>query len=278
VYELTNTNKGGSQEYTIELRRPMKDDWSFTFAYTHTHATQVDYLSSSVASSNFQDQYFVNPNDDKAYRSQFAVPDKFILEVDKRFHFFPWKDTSTTISAQFIEQTGQAFSYLFAEDANGSGDTNQSLFYVPTGPTDPKVTWASATEETNFFNYLATQPKLAEQAGRIAQRNAFYAPWQKTLNLHVSQDLGGYGPAKLSVYADCFNFANLLNKQWGIVSNYNNNFTDVTVAGADYLPAGNGGAGQYVYRFNSSTLSPTTSTIYSDESRWAIQIGARISF
>src|SRR5580658_547795 len=40
VYELTNTDKGGSQEYTVELVRPVTDNGGFSLAYTHTHATQ----------------------------------------------------------------------------------------------------------------------------------------------------------------------------------------------------------------------------------------------
>jgi len=278
VYELVNTDKGGSQEYTLELSRPMKDNWAFMLAYTHTHATAVDWLTSSVASSNFIDQYFVNPNDDKAYRSQFSVPDKFLATLTYQFHFFPAKYTATTVSAQFIAQTGQAFSYTFYGDADGSGGSAQSLFYVPTGPSDPKVAWSSTTEEANFFSYLNGHPELEKYAGQIAPRNAFYAPWQHTVNLHFEQQLPAYGSAHFTVFADCFNFANLLNKTWGIVSNYNSGFGEVTVAGADYLPAANGGQGQYVYRFNSTTLSTSAPTIYSDESRWAMQVGVRLEF
>ncbi len=286
VYLLTNTNKGAAQVYTLELQRPMKDGWSWMIAYSHTHATEVDPSPSSVASSGYSDLYGVNPNDNVAYRSQWAVPDKFVLTGTRQFHFFKARNSMTTVSAQFLAQTGQAYSYVFAGDANGDGIKYSSLMYVPTGPSDPKVEWASPTDATQFFNWLAQNPSLAQYAGRVAPRNAFYAPWQKTLNIHIEQEVPIWGPGRLILFADCFNFANLLNKSWGIVSNYDNAFDTRTAVGTGFDPNGNGGKGAYVYVFNSGTQSSYTlyngryypGTIYSDMSRWNIQIGARLEF
>ena len=62
VLDLVNTNKGGSQAYTVGMRRPMKDHWEFSVFYTHTHATEVQALTSSVATSNFNYRATINPN------------------------------------------------------------------------------------------------------------------------------------------------------------------------------------------------------------------------
>ncbi len=279
VLQLNNTDKGASQEYTVMIHRPMKDNWAWSLAYTHTHATMVSTLGGTTASGGFGAAGFVNPNDNVAYRSSFAEPDKIVATMTRKFKFFPYKQTTTTLSAQFIAQTGVPYSYVFKGDADGSGTTGVNLFYVPTGPNDPKVTWASATEETNFFNYLAKNPDLAKYAGQIAPRNAFYAPWQKTVNLHFEQELPVYGPAHLSLFADCFNFANVLNKKWGIVSNYgvyNDQGGKQVIAGTGYNPTGNNGQGQYIYVFNPGTQSAPT--IFSDQSRWLVQVGARLDF
>ena len=279
IYELNNTDKGGSQEYTLSLGRKMKDGWAYSLGYTHTHATQVASLGGTTAGGGYG-QNFLNPNDNVAYRSVWAAPDKVVANLSHQMNFFHKKDMMTTISAQFIGQTGQAFSYEFKGDADGSGSSNQQLFYVPTGPSDPKVTWLSATEESNFFNvYLPAHPDLAKYAGQVAPRNAFYFPWQKTLNLMFEQQVPVYKDVKLTLFADCFNFANLLSKKWGVVMNYgeyNDSGGRTTVAGTGYNPAGNNGQGQYIYVFNSGTqVVPTT---YSDESRWMIQVGAKLSF
>ena len=272
VYELTNTDNGGSQEYTLELTRPFKDNWGFSLAYTHTHATQVDPFTSSVAGSGFAGQPIINPNDNIAYRSNYDVPDKFVATLTRRFDFFKRKNAATTISAQFITETGQPYSFVFKGNADGDGITGEDLFYVPTGPSDPKVEWVDATEEANFFSYLASNPQLSKWAGKIAPRNSAYAPWQETLNLHAEQEVPIWRDVRVIVFADCFNFSNLIDKHSGIVDNFNGAFMTQTVAGTGYDPVAN----KYIYTFNPGTLG--VPTIYSDLSRWQLQIGARLEF
>jgi hypothetical protein len=272
VYELTNTNKGGSQEYTLELNRPLKDQWGFSVAYTHTHATQVDPFTSSVASSGFDGQPFVNPNDNIAYRSNYSIPDKFVGTLTKEFNFLKRKYASTIISAQYISETGQPYSFVFKGDADGSGLSGNNLFYVPSGPSDPKVQWISTAEETAFFNYLASNSQLGKWAGQIVPRNSAYAPWQSTLNLHAEQQIPVWHDVRVTLFADCFNFSNLLDKHSGIVDNFNNSFYTQTIAGAGY----NAKTNQYIYTFNNGTLG--VPTIYSDLSRWQVEVGARLEF
>jgi len=273
VYDLTNTSKGGSQEYTVELSRPVIDHWGFSLAYTYTHATQVDPFTSSVASSGFTGQPIVNPNDNIAYKSNYSVPNKFVATGTREFNFVKLKNSQTSISAQFITETGQAYSYVFKGDADGSGITGEDLFYVPTGPNDPKVEWLSATEEAKFFKFLAGTPDLAKWAGKIVPRNSTHAGEQSTVNLHVEQQLPlYYGDLRVVVFADCFNFANLLDHNMGIVDNFNNAFVTQTIAGTGYDKVTN----KYIYTFNQGTLGQPT--IYSDLSRWQLQIGARLEF
>jgi len=274
VYELDNTDKGGAQEYTVNLHRKFKDGWTWSVGYTHTHATQVYALGGTTASGSYGSNYFVNPNDNIAYRSQYAVPDKIVASITKEFHFFPWANTGTTFSAQYIDETGLPYSYTFKGDGDGSGASfSNSLFYVPTGPSDPKVTWLSSTEETNFFNWLGQNPKLAAYAGKVAPRNAFYAPWTEDINLHLDQELPVYHGLHLHVFGDLFDFGNMLNHKWGQVTDYGtyqNAF--VSVAGTGYNAATN----QYIYVFNNGTLNSTTT--YADLSRWFLQVGVKLEF
>jgi len=272
VYTLQNTNKGASQAYSIQIRHPLKDGWAYSIAYSHTHATAVQPEGSSTASGNYGGFPFVNPNDNIAYRSEYATPDKFVVTLTRQFKFFNAKNSATTISSQLIAQTGQPYSYVFKGDASGSGLSGEQLFYVPTGPNDPKVTWGSAAEQTAFFQFLANTPDLAKYAGSIVPRNSSYAPWQHFVNLHVEQQVPSIGNSRLVLFADCFDFGNMLNKQWGTVTNFSNSYFTRTVAGTFLNAATN----QYIYTFNPATLG-TTST-YSDMSRWTAQIGARFEF
>jgi carboxypeptidase family protein len=273
VYELTNTDKGGSQEYTLELSRPMTDGWAFSLAYTHTHATQVQPFSSSVASSGFLGAPYINPNDNIAYRSQYSVPDKFVATATREFNFFKQKYSKTRVSAQFITQTGQAYSFVFHGNADGDGDSDDDdLFYVPSGPNDPKVEWISATEEANFFSYLASNPQLSKWAGQIVPRNSAYAPWQEVINIHVEQEIPIWHNVRATIFADCYNFGNMLDKHSGIVDDFTNSFETQEIAGTGYDTKTN----KYIYTFNPGTLG--VPTIYSDLSRWQLQVGARLEF
>jgi hypothetical protein len=272
VYELTNTDKGGSQEYTVELNRPLKDGWAFGIAYTYTHATMVSPMTSSVAGSGFTGEPFVNPNDNIAYRSLYEAPNKVVITGTKEFNFFKRRNATTSITAQFVTENGVPYSFVFKGDADGSGITGESLFYVPTGPSDPKVEWLSASEETAFFNYLANNPQLSKWAGQVAPRNSALAPWQETLNLHVEQQIPIWRDYRVTLYADCYNFSNLIDKHSGLVDNYNNAFETQTIAGTGYDTK----TDKYMYTFNAGTLG--VPTIYSDLSRWQIQVGARLEF
>lgn len=272
VYELSNTNKGGSQEYTVELNRPLKDGWAFGVAYTYTHATMVSPMTSSVAGSGFNGEPFTNPNDNIAYRSLYEAPNKLVITGTKEFNFLKKRNATTSITAQFVTENGVPYSFVFKGDADGSGITGESLFYVPTGPSDPRVEWISATEETDFFNYLANNPQLAKWAGKIAPRNSALAPWQETLNLHVEQQVPIWRDVRVVLFGDCYNFSNLIDKHSGIVDNFNNAFETQTIAGTGYDAKTN----KYMYTFNAGTLGRPS--IYSDLSRWQLQVGARLEF
>ena len=273
VYELTNTNKGGSQEYTVELNRPVTNGWGFELAYTRTHATQVDPFTSSVASSGFLGTPNVNPNDNIAYRSQFAVPDKFVATLTRQFDFFKLRNSKTSISAQFITQTGQAYSFVYHGNADGDGNSNnEDLFYVPSGPSDPRVEWISSAEEANFFHYMELNPQLAKWAGQIAPRNSAYAPWQETLNLHAEQQIPIWRNVRVTLFGDCYNFSNLIDKHSGIVDDFTGSFETQEIAGTGYDTKTN----KYIYTFNRGTLG--VPTIYSDLSRWQVEVGARLEF
>ena len=144
---------------------------------------------------------------------------------------------------------------------------------MPTGPSDPKVTWLSGVEENNFFTWLAQNPKLAAYAGKVAPRNAFYSPWTEDINVNLDQELPVYRGLHLHVFADLFDLGNMLNHKWGQVTDYGtyqNAFA--SVAGTGYNPATN----QYIYVFNNGTLN--TQTTYADLSRWFLQVGVRLEF
>ncbi|HEY4245454.1 MAG TPA: carboxypeptidase regulatory-like domain-containing protein [Lacunisphaera sp.] len=284
VYELTNTDNGGSESYTMQVARSMKAGWAFSFAYTHTHATEVQALTSSVASSNYNSRAVINPNDDIAHNSLYTVPDKFVASATREFHFFSGKDAATRVTAVFRAQTGHAYSWVFGRgnDINNDGTLGDDAFYVPTGPDDTKVVWSTsasdptgAVQAAKFWNFV-NSTELKNFKGQIVPPNSSYSPWQHTVDLHIEQEIPLYHKTKLTVFADCLNFANIFNKKWGVSTGidfatgpdngYTRGVTNATV----------NASGQYVYTFNST--SQTIPTVYTDLSRWQVQLGAKLEF
>jgi hypothetical protein len=268
VLYVTDSDQGYSRDFTFGVSRPMKNHWAFSAYWTRMKATEVNPQTSSVAASNYSGRAYVNPNEDVASNSNYSVPDKIVVRLAKQFDFFHRRNTRTTISLAYRSQTGHPFSWVFRGDANGDGNSTD-LLYVPTGPNDPKVVWNSPTERDAFFAFV-NSTSLAKYAGQITPRNSEYSKWQKTLDLHFAQQIPIYGQARMEVFADCTNLANLLNKNWGVVEGIDFPYYR-SVAGATVTATG-----QYQYFFNSSTLAGVP--VYQDLSRYQIQIGARLSF
>jgi hypothetical protein len=282
VYELTNTNNGNSSSYSFQLSRPMKNNWAFSLGYTHTHAVDVQPLTSSVEFSNYSYRAVINPNDDVAHRSGYVVPDKMVLSLTREFHFFEAKNTATRLTAVYRLQTGTVYSWVFNTDVNN--DTiKDDAFYVPTGPSDPKVVWStSASDPTGsiqqaaFFAFV-NNTDLKKYMGKIVPPNSSANPFQKTVDLHFEQEIPAhYRDVKVTLFADCLNFANLLNNNWGVVTGMDfgtgvNNGYDRQAASATI-----NAAGQYVYTFSPSTTANLIT--FSDLSRWQLQLGIRLNF
>ncbi|HTB80258.1 MAG TPA: TonB-dependent receptor [Opitutaceae bacterium] len=272
VVYLTDTRKGEAQDLTLQLRRPMKNRWSASLAYTHNHAAEVSPMTSSRALTNWNTRAVYNPNEEVASTSNYDVADKIVLRVTREFEFF--KHAPTTISFVYRGQTGHVYSWVFYGDANGDGVAFNDLFYVPTGPNDPRVRWNNAASRDAFFNYIKGT-SLAHYAGRVMPRNSDTNPWINTLDLRITQELAVFRRLKLELFADVLNFANLINKHWGIVDGIDYSYTRAIVS-TTYDKAANSGRGQYVYNFNGNTLDDYGT--FTDLSRWQAQLGARLKF
>jgi len=283
VLDLVNTDQGGSQAYTFGVSRPMKNHWRFSAFYTHTHATEVQALTSSVATSNFNYRATVNPNAGAPVDSQYNVPDRLVVAATREFNFFHRTGAETIVTAVLRIQTGHAYSWIFQNDANGDGTTGNDAFYVPT-PTDPTVTWAAGTfasataAHDAFFNWL-NGTDLIKRIGSIAPPNSSFNPEQQTVDLHLEQriPMPRYEKVRLSIYVDCLNFANLLNDRWGAITGLDfgtgfNGYNRSSGITATYSST----TKLYTYTWNPTQVSAQPP--FTDLSRWQLQIGAKLEF
>ena len=280
VFYLTNSKKGYSDGVTLSLARPLKNHWGWSVSWTHAHGTETSPMTSSVASSNYSARAVFNPNEDVASTSNTNITDRIVATLTREFNFFKdVKYSKSTVALVYQGRTGHNYSWVFKGDANGDGYTFNDLLYVPTGPSDPKVTWASTTERDAFFAFV-NSTSLSKYAGGFAPRNGETSPWIQTVDLKLTQEiplLASHG-VRAELYLNVVNIANWFNKKWGIQEELPFSYKRA-VAGATFLPTANGGAGAWSYTYNANTLDALPITANDTPvSRWQALAGIRLRF
>jgi hypothetical protein len=282
---LSNTKRGSAQNMTVFLEKPWKDNWSAKVGYTYGRAEEVSPATSSVAFSNWNGRFVYNPNDEQLGRANYEIKDRFTATASYRWHWFG-ENAPTTISMFYEGRSGRPFSYAFANDANGDGQSNDR-FYIPMGPTDVAYTPVSgangstAQDIAAFWDYVYGNDYLDSHRGQVARRNGDRAPFVNQIDLRISQKFPLFRDRESEVFFDIQNFGNLLNKKWGQIeeAGFPSRVQMARFAGVN-------GSGQYVYDvsqfFNETTGLATTPTLelrdVAAESRWSAQVGVKINF
>lgn len=305
VLELSNTSKGQSYTFTVQIQKPLSQGWSGSIAYTYGHSTSINDLTSSVAASNWKSPLTVNGlNKPDLATSNFNLGSRVVGFVSKQFDYA--KYFSTTLTLVYTGQTGQYFSYT-AGNLNGDGGT--SLAYLPKSFADAnfvdiKNGETAAQQWTDYQEFQKDNDYLLKHAGQNAERNGTHMPFESHFDFRIAQDFK-LGKAKLQVFYDVLNIANLLNKNWGwsyssisatadgFYTASSNIFTMTTVSSkvpqyTQTAPDGTvttlkPGVTNPAFTFNKGNFTDIKGKLrpyqVSDfTSRWSSQIGVRLSF
>ncbi|MEQ1856697.1 MAG: carboxypeptidase regulatory-like domain-containing protein [Longimicrobiales bacterium] len=119
------------------------------------------------------------------------------------------------VGARYVGSTGRPFSLVVNGDINGDGYSGNDLAFVfdPNDPTTPPPIAASMQRILDNEQSVA-RDYIRESLGRIADRNGGHAPWVGRMDVRAAYTLPTRGHA-VELTADIFNFANLLNSDWG---------------------------------------------------------------
>lgn len=276
---MGNTSKGSASNLTLFLEKPWKNNWNARFSYTFSTAEDVSPATSSVAFSNWNGRFVYNPNEETLGRSNYEIRDRFSANVSYRMDWF--KNAPTTVSLYWEGRTGRPYSYAYANDANGDGQSND-LFYIPASFTDVAFTAAStASDRAAFWSYITNDNYLNSHLGEVAERNGARAPFVNQFDLRFSQKVNLFGDRSSEIYLDIQNVGNLLNKNWGRIeeAGFPSRVQLARFTGVN-------GSGQYVYDvsnfYNETTSTATPPTLELKdvvaESRWSAQVGFKINF
>ncbi|HEY6941142.1 TonB-dependent receptor [Dokdonella sp.] len=280
---LTNTGKGESNSLTLSLQTPFKEEgFSGGTSLTIGRATEVNPGTSSQASSNFSGRATYNPNEAIAYRSNYDVKARILGTLTWQHKFFG--DYITSVSAFYDGHSGQPYSFVYGNDANGDGIANNDLLFVPKPGQVQFVNGTSQAAIDEFYAFIKGNDYLRNHQGGVTGQNGATSPWINQINLSFRQEVPGiFKDHKGELRFDIFNFGNMLNKKWGQIY-------DVPFASAGGFTRGianfrgiDPATGQYIYSL------PTTSDGHFNapqfvkedavaQSRWSVLVTLRYTF
>jgi hypothetical protein len=227
IVEVTNQSKDYNYSISGQLHRRFSDRFEATVAYTYLKSMDVQSLTSDRAISNYRFGRQLATSHDQldATTSNFSRPQRILAYGT---YTLPWL---TDVTVYYEGTSGVPFDYVAAGAALGAGDLNgdllenNDLIYIPRNATDlteaqigtvvggvfsPNPAMAQA-----FENFIAAQPCLDRQRGRIMGRNSCRSPFQHRLDLSVRQAIPAVRGQQLSIQLDIFNFLNVINHGWG---------------------------------------------------------------
>ena len=278
---LTNTDRGGAAIVTTQLSRRFNRNWDFSVAYTHTQSFDLSGNPGSQAASAWSNLRSIrgNNNLDLAY-SDFGTANRVVSYLSYKANWN--KYLATTFTLVYLGYEQGRFSYIYSNDFNQDGVTND-LIYVPANPSEitfvANGAFTAQQQSDAFFAYVEQDSYLRKKKGQFTERNGAKLPWFSMLDLRVLQDIMPVSKHKnygLQVSVEIENFTNMLNSNWGVSrsTTYNNgSILSVVSAPTTTSPA--------TYRMNLVNGRLPTSSTFSNitvNNTWRMNLGLRLTF
>ncbi len=287
---LTNGVSGETHSFSLQLNRSF--DFSANsaldvrFGYAYTDASIGNPITSSTATSGFEEVATAIINQNRLAPAQYANEHNFVLSLN--FEHYWTEGTPLQVGMFVRRRSGRPFSYAYDNNTPSTlfGDSDneeRNLFYVPTGPNDPLVDMSALVDSGqsgDFFRFLE-ESGLNSYAGGIAGRNQFEQDWSTDVDIRIQQDirLPGNFNHKLKLFFDIENLLNLFDDGENVQRFVDVGDVDEAVPILDAALSAD--RTQFVYsNFNPgagrNTGIPFTTDV--DDSVWRIQAGVRYEF
>lgn len=228
---LDNASKGYYWSLTAKLERQFTNGIYASVGYTRSDARNLFDGGGDQPLSAWQQTPSVNgANNLSLSYASYVVPDRVIASLSYRKEYIG--HLGTTIS-MFYEGSQQGrFSYVYSRDLNRDGGFTNDLIYIPRDASE--ITFAPQTidgkvfsdqdQKDLFFAYVDQDKYLSKHRGQYAERNGALLPWRNQFDIKLLQDVFeniGKKRNTLQLSLDIVNVGNLLNKDWGIVTQTN---------------------------------------------------------
>lgn len=294
---LTNTSRGYGNLFDVRFDKRFDFGLSFGGAYAWQSVKDLAAATSSTINSNYTNQAVADPNFPAFGDSNDETKWAFKYNVGFDHAFF---GDYRTVAQLFGEtRAGRNYSFTMADNitANNSpvfgvlntANSNRYLLYVPTGTSDPIVSYDS-TATQQALDTLISNSSLKDYRGQIAPRNIARSRAFTRIDIHLEQEIPTFiGKSRISLFGDIENLPNLLNHNWGGLRQLGFPYTGDVVQVqclAVATPTGVSGAGVQTntsaqpcaqYRY-SSFRQPSENAISVNNSLYLIRVGARFTF
>jgi outer membrane receptor for ferrienterochelin and colicin len=220
--QMTNAKDDGrSIIFSTALAKQWDNGLRMTMSYAHQDVEENHAGSSSRAQSNYKHNVIQSRNVDFVARGNYEVEHNLKINLGYEAEFFA--GYKTNINLFFERRSGRPFSWVsgsFRDD--DFGDTRDFysnsayLAYIPSGADDPNVNWAESQMSWAELEVQLDKAGISER-GKILDRNTGTQPWVTTMDLSIKQQIPGFAKGhKGEVFLMVDNFANMLNKDWGV--------------------------------------------------------------
>lgn len=305
---LGNTSKGRSIIGVVRFNKAF--DWGLSFggSYTRQSVKDVSPATSSTATSLYGNTPSNDPNGSVYGTSNDET--KWAYKYNIGFDHAFFGDYRTVIQLFGETRAGRPYSFTMQNNAGtrspvfGTVSNNDRyLLYVPTGTTDPLVSYDSTATQAALDN-LINGSKLKDYRGTIAAKNIARSRAFTRIDLHLEQEIPtGFLHSRISLFGDIENLPNLLNHNWGGLRQQGFPYTAAVVQvscltgivptgatpGALIDPTGPANGPRYAATATSSSQActqyrystykdPNVAAISTANSLYLIRVGARFTF
>lgn len=281
---LENTNKGYQASLTAQISKSFTKGFYGMLAYTYTVAADVSGNPGSTANAVWNGNPAIRgQNSLEMNPAAAAIPHRIVGTASYRVEFL--KKLASTFTV-FYEGSAQGlFTYVTGGDMNNDGNSAADLLYIPRNASEiifvnatyGGVTYTPAQQWEAFDRYISQDKYLNRNRGQYSERNGAQLPWYHQIDFKFLQDIStniGKSKNTLQFSADIFNFANMLNRDWGIRRLVNQNQI-LSFAGVDAA------TNRPTYRLNQVNNLLPNSTFRNNigtASTWSMQLGLRYLF
>ncbi|MBK7096704.1 MAG: TonB-dependent receptor [Saprospiraceae bacterium] len=284
VFVLRNTDIGYSYSFVTKLEKRSEKGFGGFIGYTYGTARDIQSVGSTVQANMATvvgQNYLVESNSDE------YLQHRVVGFLNYKINYGNKIGGGTTFSLGMVSNSGGPVSYVFGNDFNGDGQTND-LIFVPLKATDftfAEVTAGSkkfspAEQQAAFESFITKNEYLNSIRGKYAERNGAVFPWYTRFDFTLAKEIFvkvGNKKNKFEVRFDVFNIGNLLNSEWG-VGNQTTTSSPLTLSSVDanglptYKLATQVIKGQTVLLTDSFVKSENVDNV------WQAQIGLRYTF